>query len=481
MSAGKPRPSVARSLRALGSRERIAAIADPGTVAPVDAWLEAPRPSPHLARWGIAAQDDDGVAVARAAIRGAPVMIVAQDERFLRGSAGAKHGEALRRVFECARVERPAAVVVLAASSGVRLHEANPAELSLARALAALLDLRASGVAVLTVCIADTFGGASILAAAAERTALLAGVRFGLSGPAVIETARGRGEVDANDAAGVAALFGAESRAAAGHLELVADDAGAVRDWIDAGIRESTPFAASVHRMQARLAARFDVAEGVANHAPRRESGAPERLPDRAAPLYADAEPVDSARWLWRMSDRPLWISRANGAATLGPRDAHGLADALLAHIAVGSAIEPSTLLIVGDSQGHEASRGAESLCISQFLAQVAAVIALLRSQGVEVHGILTGIGHSAAFFATTLQAPHVDALASSRVVAMEPAAIARVLRRPESEIAALVETDAVIGQPVRHFASWGGIARILPDVDVESVRAIAGRPMPRR
>ena len=470
-------------LRALAPRERIAAVGDPGTAAPVDASFEAPRPSPHLARWGIAAQDDDGVAVARAAVRGAPVMIAAQDERFLRGSAGAAHGETLRRLFDRARIERPAAVVFLAASSGVRLHEANPAELSLARALAALLDLRASGVPVLTVCVADTFGGASVLATAAERTALLSGVRFGLSGPAVIETAHGRGEVDANDTASVAALFGAEARAAAGHIELLADDSDAVRDWIDGGIRGSIPFAASVHGMQARLALRVAAVRAAAGCTtePRGMASEPGGAPDRGAPLYANTDPVDSARWLWRMRDRPLWISRASGAATLGPLEAHDLAAALLTRIAVGSSTVPPTLLIAGDSLGHEASRSAESLCVSQFLAQVSAVIALLRSQGVDVRGILTGIGHSAAFFATTLQASEVYALASARVVAMEPAAIARVLRKPGQEIAALIEADPLIGQPVHCFANWGGIARIVPDADVQTVRAIAARPAVKR
>ncbi|HET7032963.1 MAG TPA: carboxyl transferase domain-containing protein, partial [Casimicrobiaceae bacterium] len=100
-----------RRLQSLAPRERIAALADPDSVRPVEAALEAARPSPHLARWGIAAQDDDGVVVARATMRGAPVLIAAQDERFLRGSVGANHGDALRRLFEVARAERPHAVV----------------------------------------------------------------------------------------------------------------------------------------------------------------------------------------------------------------------------------------------------------------------------------------------------------------------------------------------------------------------------------
>ncbi len=185
------------------------------------------------------------------------VLVAAQDERFLGGSAGANHADTLRRLFELGRAERPAAVVVLAASGGVRLHEANAAEWALARALAALLDLRAAGVPVLVAGVADVFGGASVLACAAQRIALTPGVRLGLSGPAVIETARGTSELDAGDAATVARVFGAEARAAAGHVELLADSADDVRRWIARGIKEPTPLAAWVQAMQVRLAARL--------------------------------------------------------------------------------------------------------------------------------------------------------------------------------------------------------------------------------
>src|SRR4249919_2616732 len=104
------------TLRALAPGGRIAALADPGSVSPVDASFDAPRASPHLARWGIATQDDDGVVVARATIARARVLIAAQDNRFLGGSAGAAHAGVLRRLFELAQAERPAGVVLLAAS-----------------------------------------------------------------------------------------------------------------------------------------------------------------------------------------------------------------------------------------------------------------------------------------------------------------------------------------------------------------------------
>src|SRR3982751_4218692 len=120
------------SLRTLTAMQRMAALADPGSLQPVDASFESARPSPHLGRWGISAHDDDGVVVGRATLHGAPILLAAQDDRFLGGSVGARHGDTLRRLFVQGRVERPAGVVVLCASGGVRLHEANPAEWALA-------------------------------------------------------------------------------------------------------------------------------------------------------------------------------------------------------------------------------------------------------------------------------------------------------------------------------------------------------------
>jgi hypothetical protein len=38
--------------------------------------------------------------------------------------------------------------------------------------------------------------------------------------------------------------------------------------------------------------------------------------------------------------------------------------------------------------------------------------------------------------------------------------AIARVTRLPAGALAALIEDDALMGQPVRHLAAMGGVAR---------------------
>jgi hypothetical protein len=42
----------------------------------------------------------------------------------------------------------------------------------------------------------------------------------------------------------------------------------------------------------------------------------------------------------------------------------------------------------------------------------------------------------------------------------MAPDAIARVMRLQGSALAALIEGDALMGQPVRHLEALGGVAR---------------------
>ena len=117
------------------------------------------------------------------------------------------------------------------------------------------------------------------------------------------------------------------------------------------------------------------------------------------------------------------------------------------------------TIVVVEDSAGHEASRAAEMRFISRYLAHHAAVLALARSHGHRIVGLLAGVGHSAAFFVNALQAPELYALPHARVVAMEPTAIARVTGL---DVANLIEDDLLLGQPVRHFASLGGVDAIV-------------------
>jgi malonate decarboxylase beta subunit len=447
MTPSRPRTSQdpAYSLRAATPAARIAALGDPGSVE----YFPPAGASPHLARFGIVAQEDDGIVIARARVHGAPVFIGAQDERYLAGSVGERHGAALLTMVAAARRERAGAIVLLLASGGVRLHEANAAEIVLARVLSALLDARVDAIPVVAVGVASVFGGTSVLACAADRLALLPGTRFGLSGPKVLESVHGKWELDADDARDVDAVFGAGARNARGLVELLADDADALRAWVARAAREREDFAASVVAMHARLGAR------IAGEAPRPAAF-------EALPCFDGAAPVDDAASLGRR--RECWLTRPNSGATLGPADAHALDAALLAHVAVRGDGERQPVVLVEDSAGHVVSRAAEMSLISQFLAHHAAVLALLRAQGTRLVGLLTGTGHSAAFFSNALQAPVLYALADARVVTMEPSALARVTGLPAGT---LVEDDPLLGQPVRHFAAQGGVGAIIHEASL--------------
>lgn len=425
------------ALRSRSPRERIAAIADAANVA----WFPPTGPSPHLARYGIVAHEDDGIVVARIDIAGRPLLVAAQDERFLGGSVGARHGAALAALFERGRRDGWA-ILLLAASGGVRLHEANAAELELARALRVLVDVRAAGVPTLALAVHDVFGGASVLACATEHFAVLPGLRIGLSGPKVIATTQGH-----DDPAALDAVYAGAGRAAEGLVDAVADDVSAVRAWVSTAC------------------------DGHAPRPLRRNDGA--LRPGSASvavplPPGWPARPVDGA--LWR--GEGAWITAPFTGRHV---DAPGLAAldaALLAHVGC-TAGGPQVLIVVEDSLGHEVSRAAEASFLSCALARHAGVLGELRRRGVRIIGALTGQGHSAAFFTNALQADILFASTDARVLAMAPAAIARVTGL---DAAQRIEDDALLGQPVRHFAALGGVAAVLDAMSPARLVALGSR-----
>jgi hypothetical protein len=337
--------------------------------------------------------------------------------------------------------------VLFVDSGGVRLHEANAAELALARALSALFDVRRGGIATLAIVTGAAFGGASVLASACEHLRFLPDARFGLSGPRVVETAHGKAELDAADPAAVAALFGASARVAAGIGARVDPDRDSLRGAIRAAAQDAQPFGrTTLETWDAKLAARL----AAAGFAPAAASHSPATLA-----MWPDATQVDSTGWLWRLRDSDVHVLRPLAPLAFSPAVAVAIAAALDDGLAPGA-----PLVVVEDSPGHAATRAAEALGVSEFLAAHAARIALLQQEGGVVLGLLAGCGHSAAFFVNALQAATLDALGNARIEAMAPDAIARVTRLPATALAALIEGDALMGQPVRHLEALGGVAR---------------------
>ena len=208
------------------ARERVAGLLDAGSF---HEWLPpADRlTSPHLAQLGVPASFDDGVVIGYGLLQGQTVFIAAQEGAFMGGGVGEVHGAKLTGLLRRALRDRPAAVLLLAESGGVRLHEANAGLIAVSEVMRALLDLRAAGVpAVVLIGGANgCFGGMGIVARCAAHLIISDMGRLAMSGPEVIEASHGVEEYDSRDRAGVWRTTGGKHRWLMGDCDdLVEDD-----------------------------------------------------------------------------------------------------------------------------------------------------------------------------------------------------------------------------------------------------------------
>ncbi|MDI9847478.1 biotin-independent malonate decarboxylase subunit beta [Rhodoblastus sp. 17X3] len=213
------------------ARERLADLLDPGSF---HEFLPATERvvSPHLVQLETPAAFDDGVIVGRGTLDGRPVLAAAQEGGFMGGAVGEVHGAKLVGLLERARDEKPAAVLLLVESGGVRLHEANAGLIGVSEIMRAVLALRSAGVPVLVLDGGQfgCFGGMGIVARLCDAIVMSEEGRLGLSGPEVIETTCGVEEFDSRDRALVWRTVGGKHRYLLGEADaLVADNIAAFR------------------------------------------------------------------------------------------------------------------------------------------------------------------------------------------------------------------------------------------------------------
>jgi len=185
--------------------------------------------SPWLARQGVVTQSDDGVVVAKGAIDGQPVVILAIEGGFQGGSLGEVGGAKIAGALELAaddnRRGTPTRAVILFETGGVRLQEANLGLAAIAEIHSAIVDLRryqpVVGIVAGTV---GCFGGMSIAAALCSYLVVTREARLGLNGPQVIEQEAGIGEYDSRDRPFIWSYTGGEQRERTGLADVFVDD-----------------------------------------------------------------------------------------------------------------------------------------------------------------------------------------------------------------------------------------------------------------
>ncbi len=271
------------------ARERLAKLLDAGSF---HEWLPPSErlTSPHLAQLGVPSAFDDGVAIGRGLLGGRTVFVAAQEGEFMGGGVGEVHGAKLTGLFKRALREKPDAVLLLAESGGVRLHEANAGLIAVSEVMRALLDLRAAGVPTV-VLIGGTngcFGGMGIVARCADWIVMSDIARHAMSGPEVIEASHGVEEFDSRDRGQVWRTTGGKHRYLMGDCDaLVEDDVAAFRAAAIEALERHRPLTLDVleaeHAMLARRLA--EAPEGADAEALWRSMGVEEaeRVPDLGA------------------------------------------------------------------------------------------------------------------------------------------------------------------------------------------------------
>jgi malonate decarboxylase beta subunit len=242
------------------ARQRVSALADPGSFREFLPPTER-RMSPHLPLFGLPRAFDDGIVVGRARLDGAPVLVAAQEGRFMGGAFGEVHGGKLVGLLRAALDEKPRAVLILFDTGGVRLQEANAGETAIAETMRAIVDARAAGIPVIGLIggRAGCYGGGGLIAGTCSRLAVSEGGRISVSGPEVIETNKGAEEFDSRDRALVWGTMGGKHRRLTGGADaFCADTVAAFRTAALALIGRAPAFdLATLEAEQARLEARI--------------------------------------------------------------------------------------------------------------------------------------------------------------------------------------------------------------------------------
>jgi malonate decarboxylase beta subunit len=207
------------------ARERIIGILDEGS------WREILPPttrtlSPHLAALDLPAAFDDGVVIGSGTLDNLPVLLASQEGGFMGGAVGEIQGAKIVGLFERAKAQRVAGIVLLLESGGVRLQEANAGLIAVSEVIRAICAARVRGTPVVAAIGGKfgCFGGMGIAAGCCTSIVMSEEGRLGLSGPEVIETARGVEEFDSLDRALVWRTVGGKHRFLLGDCATLVDD-----------------------------------------------------------------------------------------------------------------------------------------------------------------------------------------------------------------------------------------------------------------
>jgi malonate decarboxylase beta subunit len=491
--------------------------------------------SPHLALLGVPSAFDDGVIVGSGLLAGQHILIAAQEGEFMGGGVGEVHGAKLVGLFQRALMHKPAAVIVLAESGGVRLHEANAGLIAVSEVMRALLAVRVAGIPVLMLIGGSNgcFGGMGLIARCADWLVMSDMGRLAMSGPEVIESSNGVEEFDSRDRALVWRTTGGKHRYLMGDCDvLVEDDVAAFRDAALAALTHNKPL--SLATMQAEHAVLTDrlnsfgdcpdaldiwLRGGVAHpdkvadleaeamqdlkqsfHTPTRskfdplspqppaitadagqhaETPAAAALNALLAELFGADHQVtvagDLIHGTAQVQGAPVTVVGSTNHAAIGVELALAQAGAVLACV---RQTPGQVIVLLVDTQGQRLRHRDELLGINRYMAHMGCCIELARQQGHRVIGLVYDQALSGGFITSGLIADACYALPKAEIRVMRLPAMARVTKIDEARLAELSKTNPVFAPGVENFVAMGGI-QALWSGDLQACLADALRVAP--
>lgn len=507
------------SLLEATARQRLEGLLDPSSLDSLIPLTE-PQRSPHLALLGLPAAQEDGVSLARGSLAGRPVLAAAQEGGFLGGAVGEVHGARLVGLLRLALQERPAAVLLVWESGGVRLHEANAGLIAVSEVMSALLDCRLAGIPVIGLVggSGGCFGGTGLLARCCSALVMSEEGRLGMSGPEVIETVHGVEEFDSRNRPLVWQVTGGKVRALLGEADALVNDRleefrqATIQLMLSPSIRQ--PLSREAIRAEWRLlVARRALLEGC-----RSGEEVSERLglPSPAALALLTAEeyqaatadararlaglqaPWEEASW---SSEPPRELEALQAVAALR-LDSLGL---LFAHpveaftdgsfqvqaicagrpVAVmgvleGAAVDGAMalrmvdqmllladrfpgrpLLMLLDTQGQALRRAEELMGLNASMALLAKAVKSLRAAGHLTVSLVTGRAVSGGYLCTGMLAERAFALEGAEVSVMNLPAMSRITKIPLERLEALSRESPVFAPGSHNYARMGHLEAV--------------------
>lgn len=522
------------------ARERVANFLDEGSFKEI-LGPAARVVSPHLALLGVPSAFDDGVVIGSGLLAGQVVFVAAQEGEFMGGGVGEVHGAKLVGLFQRALIHKPAAVVVLAESGGVRLHEANAGLIAVSEVMRALLAVRAAGISVLMLIggANGCFGGMGLIARCANCVVMSDIGRLAMSGPEVIESSNGVEEFDSRDRALVWRTTGGKNRYLLGDCDvLVEDDIAAFRTATVkamATLAQTAPLTLNdlqaEHETLTERINRFgnchdalDIWRLMGISAPEQvtdleatamlpmkqvfqttaltRAGAPQAqaqpalIPVDAPAASSDATPPltqlfsalfdqghsvrvygDLIEGTAKVQGLPVTVVGSTHHAAIGVELALAQARAVLACVQDHPG-QPIVLLV--DTQGQRLRHRDELLGINRFMAHMGCCIELARQLGHRVVGLVYDQALSGGFITSGLMADACYALPQAEIRVMRLPAMARVTKIDEARLTELSKSNPVFAPGVDNFVAMGGIQSLWTgDLQVCLAGALAASPGP--